>query len=253
MVIMGPGRTIIDLSISSLQMITADIFSIEESLKSKSSHVIGKFSIERLWMAFSDLSEKLSSVYYFVCDNWGNIESNPIFCREVLSFVKSFQIFDEALNSLGNLMDKNAGCLESAYTDGFIVYEYFALLNSFKSRFSEVIDRIPQVCDMHSARRTRFRGMAKDLKQYIKGANDEFLDKLIHDHIIVGGKAEWIGPKNEATLFAQKYMLSQKIMNDAFIFYGRNGSCSIVQFSKDKCCNEKESYRIWPILSKYSI
>ena len=63
MVIMGPGRTIIDQSISSLQMISADIFSIEESLKSKCSHVIGKFSIERLWMAFSDLSEKLSSVY----------------------------------------------------------------------------------------------------------------------------------------------------------------------------------------------
>ena len=35
MVIMGPGRTIIDQSISSLQMISADIFSIEESLKSK--------------------------------------------------------------------------------------------------------------------------------------------------------------------------------------------------------------------------
>ncbi len=174
MVVMGTGRTVIAQSVSSLQVISADVFSIEESLKAKCSYVIGNYSIERLRINFSCLSENLSLVYYFVCDNWTNILQNPILCGEVLSFVKSFNMFEESLNSLGMYMDSNIGCLESAYNEGFIVYEYFALLNDFKSRLSEVMARIPQVCDMNSARRFKFRGMAKDLKQYVKGANDEF-------------------------------------------------------------------------------
>ena len=247
------NRNIIEQCVSSLSMISVDIVSIEEVMKSANSNVHESYSMERLRTSLSGLSEKLSTLYYFVCDNWDGIERNPIMSCEVLSFVKSFRVFEDTLCSLGQYMDKNTGSLESVFSDSFIVYEYFSLLNESKRRFAEVLTRIPQICEMNSVRRSKFRGIAKDLKQYVRGANDDFFDRLIYDHVILGGKAEWIGPKNEATLFAQKYMLSQKIMNDAFVFYSKNGSCSVVQFSKDKCCNEKESYRIWPILSKYAI
>ena len=256
MVVMMPNlnnRNVIELCVSSLNMISVDIVSIEEVLKSVNSYVCESYSMERLRASLSSLSERLSTLYYFVCDNWDDIEKNPILSCEVLSFVNSFRVFENTLRSLGQYMDRNTGCLESEFSDSFIVYEYFSLLNESKRRFAEVLMRIPQICEMNSVRRSKFRGIAKDLKQYVRGANDEFFDRLIYDHVILGGKVEWIGPKNEATLFAQKYMLSQKIMNDAFIFHSKNGSCSIVQFSKDKCCNEKESYRIWPILSKYAI
>ena len=201
------NRNIIEQCVSSLSMISVDIVSIEEVMKSANSNVHESYSMERLRTSLSGLSEKLSTLYYFVCDNWDGIERNPIMSCEVLSFVKSFRVFEDTLCSLGQYMDKNTGSLESVFSDSFIVYEYFSLLNESKRRFAEVLTRIPQICEMNSVRRSKFRGIAKDLKQYVRGANDDFFDRLIYDHVILGGKAEWIGPKNEATLFVKSAYL----------------------------------------------
>ena len=60
MVVMMPNlnnRNIIELCVSSLNMISVDIVSIEEVLKSVNSYVCESYSMERLRASLSSLSE----------------------------------------------------------------------------------------------------------------------------------------------------------------------------------------------------
>ena len=63
-------------------------------------------------------------------------------------------------------------------------------------------------------------------------------------------RPQWIGPRNEGTLFAEHFKLSQKLMNSAFLFTDRSGNPSPLQMQKDKANNIAESYGIWIFYNK---
>lgn len=67
-----------------------------------------------------------------------------------------------------------------------------------------------------------YPGLSKALEGHMFGLSDVSLDVLVK-HQPVALKGTWFGPKNEATYFGKHFGLSCKEMNDAFIFFGKDG------------------------------
>ncbi len=246
-------RNTIDSTLEVLNKISCDM---QEVLNSAPIYNIGieHPEIQRIKDQYPDVASRLKNTYYFICDNWHKVETNPIFCHEAWLFVNEYRKFKDTVIRLVNHYEDNQEEIEKTYGDNMIIYEYLIATRNTDIIFQEIFNRIPDLHKGTQERQDQFKGIAKALKNYIKGTSDDFLATLILDRqITCTNKPQWIGPRNEGTLFAEHFKLSQKLMNAAFLFTDRSGNPSPLQMQKDKANNIAESYEIWQILQKYCI
>ena len=247
------NRNIIDSTLELLTKISCDM---QEVLKSSPIYDIGieRLEIARIKEHYPEAIARLKNTYYFICDNWHTVETNPIFRHETWLFINEYNKFKDTVIKLANHYDDHQEELENTYGDCIIIYEYLTAIRNTDIIFQEIFARIPQLHKDTEERQAKFKGIAKALKDYIKGTSDDYLASLILDRqITVDTKPHWIGPRNEGTLFAEHFKLSQKLMNTAFQFTDRSGNPSPLQMQKDKANNIAESYGIWQILQRYRI
>ena len=246
-------RNIIDRTLGLLTKISCDM---QEVLKSAPIYNIGieRLEIQRIKDQYPEVTVHLQNTYYFICDNWEKAESNPIFRHEIWLFTNEYNKFKDTVITLANHYDDYQEEVENTYGDCMIIYEYLIAVHSSDIIFQEIFNRIQQLHKGTEERQAKFKGISKALKDYIKGTSDDYLASLILDRQITADtKPHWIGPRNEGTLFAEHFKLSQKLMNTAFQFTDRSGNPSPLQMQKDKANNIAESYGIWQILQKYRI
>ena len=246
-------RNIIDRTLGLLTKISCDM---QEVLKSAPIYNIGieRLEIQRIKTQYPEVTAHLQNTYYFICDNWEKAESNPIFRHEIWLFTNEYNKFKDTVITLANHYDDHQEEVENTYGDCMIIYEYLIAVRSSDIIFQEIFNRIHQLHKGTEERQAKFKGISKALKDYIKCTSDDYLASLILDRqITADNRPQWIGPRNEGTLFAEHFKLSQKLMNSAFLFTDRSGNPSPLQMQKDKANNIAESYGIWQILQKYRI
>ena len=247
------NRNIIDSTLELLTKISCDM---QEVLKSSPIYNIGieRLEIQRIKTQYPEVTAHLQNTYYFICDNWEKAESNPIFRHEIWLLTNEYNKFKDTVITLANHYDDHQEEVENTYGDSMIIYEYLIAIRNSDIIFQEIFNRIQQLHKGTEERQAKFKGISKALKDYIKGTSDDYLASLILDRqITADNRPQWIGPRNEGTLFAEHFKLSQKLMNSAFLFTDRSGNPSPLQMQKDKANNIAESYGIWQILQKYRI
>ena len=88
---------------STLELLTKISCDMQEVLKSAPIYNIGieRLEIARIKDYYPEATARLKNTYYFICDNWHTVETNPIFRHETWLFINEY-------NKLYSRLDKQS-------------------------------------------------------------------------------------------------------------------------------------------------
>lgn len=160
------------------------------------------------------------------CSEWDRIKENDAKLHIVALFTETYSTFRSFVIWLDDLFYKHPARAEEIFGQDDVSASYMIILHRFDKEFCYYYDYVDGLWEDDSKEEDEdailYPGLSKALEGHMFGLSDVSLDVLVK-HQPVALKGTWFGPKNEATYFGKHFGLSCKEMNDAFIFFGKDG------------------------------
>lgn len=200
---------------------------------------------------FDELKLSMRLAYYSIADEWNNIISNDVRRHEVGKYIKSYRRLRMFCRDLYKTSSDDHEKSAWVFNDSSIIRLYAELFAEMNDEMTIILEFYSNNDIAHPQRCSSLEGIAKSLKRYLEGVDDEFFESLIIRQRPPAQKVKWLGKRNEACLFAIHFGLDDYQMNQAFVFKCHTRTYRPLKISSDKPNNAYETYDIYNILKKY--
>lgn len=201
---------------------------------------------------FEDLKSCLRQAYNSIADEWNNIISNDVRRHEVGKFIKSYRRLRMYCREFRRVASEQSEKYLWIFTGDPTTDVYANLFDEMDDDMSIILGYYDSDSFEKQQNRHTLDGIAKRMRRYVEGVDDEFYERLIFSNKLPVHRIRWQGKRNEASLFAIHFGLNDYQMNAAFFFKCHTQTYRPLKISSDKPTNAYDTYDIYNILKDYS-
>jgi len=238
---------IIDSVAQSMESVIQNISDAGENARGRLSFSAEISNLEELE---EETEELLATSQLYTIEKWNGILQNEIWLSRIREYFRRCLKFREVAARFDDAVYSDEKFEEQLGEDNTIVRRYLVLIERWHRSAKRMIEIAGLGEDGEQSEEQQSCGIARRFRAFFVGVSDTDLKNLVVSRIPLPGRPKWLREKRQAVVFGKMLGLTCADMNRSFLFTGRDGKPTPLNYGHNAPTLSFSNYTIHPLIER---